>query len=405
MQTISSREFTILMAMLMSIVAISIDALLPALGVITQDLGVANPNHAQLLISFIFSGMAVGQLIAGPLSDALGRRPILFAGIALYLAGSVVCFLAPSFHMLLLGRLIQGLGVSGPYISAVSVVRDKYAGRDMAKIMSVVMMIFIMVPAIAPTLGQAVLHLAGWRAVFVLYIGYAILVGGWIHLRLDETLHPEYRLPLRLSAFLHGLREVVANRTTAGYTLCMGLLFGSLIGYLNSSQQIFQNHFGVGDRFAYYFGGLALVLGVASLANSRLVGRLGMRYICHRAMGMIVVASLLFLGLHHLVETVTLPMFVAYAAVIFFCFGLMFGNLNAIAMEPMGHIAGMASAITGATSSVISLTLGTLIGQMYDDTVIPIAVGFLALSSVAFVIMLWVDRGHAALSAAGDSTP
>lgn len=392
MRPISSREFTFLMAALMSIVAISIDALLPALGTIGVDLQVSNPNHTQLVIGFIFSGMAVGQLIAGPLSDALGRRPILFAGIGLYLVGSIVCYRAGSFDMLLLGRLIQGLGVSGPYVSAVSVVRDKYAGRDMAKIMSLVMMIFIMVPAIAPSLGQAVLHASGWRAIFILYIGYAITVGSWIHLRLPETLHAEFRLPLRASAFLHGLREILRNRITTSYMLCMGLLFGCLIGYLNSSQQIFQVQYGVGNDFALYFGGLALVLGVASLMNSRIVGRVGMRAICHRAMGAIVVASVAFLGLQQGMPAVPLPLFLTYAATIFFCFGLMFGNLNAIAMEPMGHIAGMASAITGAVSSMISLTLGTLIGQLYDGTLMPMTIGFSLCGAVAFIIMVRADR-------------
>ena len=387
---ISNKEFTLLMALLMSIVAISIDALLPALGIIGSELGIVHANQVQLLIGCIFGGMAVGQLIAGPLSDAVGRKPILYAGIALYLAGSVLCYFSASFDMLLAGRVIQGLGVAGPYVTAVSVVRDKYAGRDMAQVMSLIMMIFILVPAIAPSLGQAVLHLASWRAIFLLYIVYSIGIGCWIALRLEETLHPEYRLPFKLRAFAHGFRTVVSNRTTTLYMVAMGLSFGSFIGYLGASQQIFQVQFGVGEDFALYFGGLALVLGVASLANSRVVARLGMRHICLRAMGTIVVASAAFLALHG-VMTVTLPMFVVYAAILFFAFGLMFGNLNAIAMEPMGEVAGMASAITGAVSSLISITLGTAIGQMYDNTLVPIASGFLVLGSVAWVLM-WQEQ-------------
>lgn len=397
---IPSKEFSVLMALLMSIVAISIDALLPALGVLGSELKITNPNQVQLVIGCIFGGMAVGQLVAGPFSDAIGRKPILYTGIALYLAGSIFCYFTHDFNLLLLGRCIQGLGVAGPYVTAISIVRDKYSGRHMAQIMSLVMMIFILVPAVAPSLGQAVLHMAGWRAIFLLYIGYSLLVGLWIALRLEETLAPEHRIPFKLSAFVHGFKIVISNRTTTLYMVCMGLCFGSLIGYLGASQQIFQDQFGVGDNFALYFGGLALVIGISSLLNSRIVGKLGMRYICIRAMGTIVVASALFFSLHKLVDTVTLPMFVAYLAILFFCFGLMFGNLNAIAMEPMGDVAGMASAITGAVSSVISLTLGTTIGQMYDGTLIPLSLGFLGLGVLTWLLMKWEQRLHnATLSA------
>lgn len=391
---IASKEFTLLMALLISIVAISIDALLPALGMIGRDLGVSNPNQVQLLIGCIFGGMAIGQLIAGPLSDAMGRKPILYAGIGLYLVGSVFAYFATSFDLLLVGRVIQGLGVAAPYVTAVSVIRDKYSGRDMASIMSLVMMIFILVPAIAPSLGQAVIYLSGWRAIFLLYIVYSIVIGLWIMFRLEETLTPEHRIPHRWSAFAKGFRIIISNRTTTTYMVVMGMCFGSFIGYLGASQQIFQDQFGVGDAFPLYFGGLALVLGVASLANSRLVGKLGMRYICTHAMAAIVVASAIFLILHRVVDTITLPMFVVYAALLFFCFGLMFGNLNAIAMEPMGEVAGMASAIIGSVSSIISLILGTTIGQMYNYTLIPITIGFLVLGSLAFLLMRLEEKRH-----------
>lgn len=391
----ASKEFTLLMALLMSVVAISIDAMLPALGLLVQEFSLTNPNHAQLVIGCIFAGMAIGQLVAGPLSDAKGRKPVLYAGILLYLVGSLVCYLAGAFEYLLLGRFIQGLGVAAPYVTAVSVVRDKYSGRAMAEVMSLVMMIFILVPAIAPSLGQGIMYIADWRAIFLLYVGYAITIGLWIMLRLPESLPIEKRRPLTAAAFGHGFRKVLGNPTTVLYMICMGLCFGSLIGYLNASQQIFQVQFGVGDDFALYFGGLALVLGVASLTNSRIVARLGMRLICMRAMATMVIASLLFLGLHFVVPEVTLWMFVGYATVLFFAFGLMFGNLNAVAMEPMGDVAGMASAIMGATSSLISLTLGTIIGQLYDNTLIPIVAGFAALGVCALTLMQIEKRWHA----------
>ncbi len=397
--SISGKEFTLLMALLMSVVAISIDALLPALGILGSELGVMHPNQVQLVIGCIFGGMAVGQLIAGPLSDAMGRKPILYAGIALYLAGSIFCYFSNTFGLLLVGRCLQGLGVSGPYVTAISVVRDKFSGRNMAEVMSLVMMIFILVPAIAPSLGQAVMHLAGWRAIFLMYVGYSIAIGLWIAFRLEETLPVAHRVPLKLKAFVHGLRVVTGNRTTMLYTLCMGLSFGSFIGYLGASQQIFQNQFGVGEAFSLYFGGLALVLGVASLANSRFVARLGMRFICLRAIATITLASAAFLALHWIMP-VTLPMFVGYAAVLFFAFGLMFGNLNAIAMEPMGDVAGMASAIIGSSSSVLSLILGSVIGQFYNGTLIPITLGFLVLGGLSWTVISAEHRWHARTLAA-----
>lgn len=390
----TAKEFTLLMALLMSIVAISIDALLPALGILGKELGVTHPNQVQLVIGCIFGGMAVGQLIAGPLSDAMGRKPVLYMGIVLYLIGSVFCYIVDDFNLLLVGRLIQGLGVAAPYVTAVSVVRDKYSGRDMASVMSLIMMIFILVPAIAPNLGQAVMYLAGWREIFLLYVGYSVVIALWIMFRLEETLPPSRRNPLEARAFLHGLRVITGNRTARIYTLCMGLCFGSFIGYLGASQQIFQDQFGTGDAFSFYFGGLALVLGGASLMNSHIVQRVGMRHICLRAMAVIVLASAVFLAVQMAITTVTLWMFVIYAAVLFFSFGLMFGNLNAIAMEPMGEVAGMASAIMGAVSSVISLTLGTAIGQMYDYTLVPITCGFLGLGSLAWILMKVEQRWH-----------
>jgi DHA1 family bicyclomycin/chloramphenicol resistance-like MFS transporter len=381
------REFVILMASLMSIVAISIDAMLPALGIIGAELKVADANHAQYVISFLFLGMMLGQIFCGPLSDAIGRKKILFIGLGIYMIGAFICYMAPSLELLLLGRVVQGIGAAGPYVSTVAIVRDKFSGRDMARVMSLVMMIFILVPAIAPAIGQAVMHFVSWRGIFVLYICYAVILLTWLKFRLKETLRPENAIPFNFRNFAHGFREITGNRMTVCYTICMGICFGSLIGYLNSSQQIFQVQFGTGNMFALYFGILALLIGVASFVNSHFVQRLGMRYICKRGMLAIVIASVLFLAVNYMVP-VTLWMFMAYAAVIFFSFGLMFGNLNAIAMAPMGHIAGIASALIGASSSVISMVLGTIIGQLYNNTLIPLTTGFLVLGLISLGCMI-----------------
>lgn len=394
---ISSQEFTLLVALLMSIVAMSIDALLPALGFISQDIPLSHGNQAQYIISVLFLGMALGQLICGPLSDATGRKKILYAGILLFFCGSLICFFAQDINTLLIGRFIQGLGVAGPYVSAISIVRDKYSGNEMARIMSLVMMIFIMVPALAPSIGQAVLLVSSWRYIFVLYIVYALIIGIWIFVRLEETLPKEYRIPFSTRGFIDGFKEAISNYSTMCYTLCMGLFFGSFLGYLNSSQQIFQDLFQTGKLFTIYFGVLALVFGVASLVNSRFVEKWGMDYLCNHAVWGIILSSAIFLVILMLFPA-NLWLFMIYASVLFFCFGLVFGNVNAMAMEPMGHVAGIASAIIGATSSIMSMLIGTAIGQMYNGTLVPVTSGFLILSIAALVI-LQLARNKKALEA------
>ncbi|PYF83301.1 MULTISPECIES: multidrug effflux MFS transporter [Marinomonas] len=394
-----SKEFTLLVATLMSITAISIDALLPALGIIGNELGAVTENQPQLLISMLFLGLALGQLICGPLSDSSGRRPILFGGFAMYLVGTVVCYQADSLEVLMLGRFIQGLGVAGPYISAISLVRDLYHGDKMARIMSLVMMIFVLVPAIAPTLGQAILLVSDWRGIFEMYLVYAAILIVWIGLRLKETLPKAHRIPFSKKGFVEGFKEVITNKATASYTVCMGLMFGSFMGYLNSSQQIFQVQFKTGELFALYFGLLALVLGFSSLVNSRIVEKFGAKYIAFRATCLVVVASMLFFALHSFVS-ISLWMFLIYAAVLFFCFGLLFGNLNSLAMEPMGHVAGIASAVIGSVSSIMAMGIGTIIGQMYNNTLMPISGGFSILGLLAVFLLFRVEDGHAQVTEA-----
>lgn len=390
-KTMGPKEFMVLMAMLMSIVAISIDAMLPALGIIGGDFALQNPNHAQYVIALIFLGMGLGELFWGPLSDAYGRKIVLYFSVGIYLIGTLACYFADSFPALLIGRVVQGIGVAGPYITNISVIRDKYEGRAMARIMSVVTMIFLVVPALAPALGQLVMHFADWRAIFLLYVIYAIVIALWLFFRLDESLPKENRVPFTLKNILHGFREVLGNRVTCGYMVCMGICFGSFMGYLNSAQQIFYTQFNSGDMFSLYFGLLAMVMASASLTNSRIVERLGMYYICLRAFCAVILWSALFLVLHAFVD-IQLWMFLLYAAVLFFNFGLVFGNLNAIAMEPMGHIAGLATAVIGFASSLISMGLGSFIGQLYNNTLIPMVTGFLILGGICITIMLLVEK-------------
>ena len=387
----SVREFTAFVAILMSVVALSIDALLPAFGLIASELAVTDRNQVQLIISVLFLGLAMGQLVCGPLSDAFGRKPVLYVAISIYFVGTAICYFAQSIETLLLGRWIQGLGVAGPNIAAISLVRDNYQGREMAKIMSLVMMIFIMVPALAPAIGQGILFIAHWRTIFLLYVLYAALVLLWIYARLEESLPKEKRIPFKAERLKAGFKEVLSHRRTTSIMIAMGMVFGSLIGYINSCQQIIQEQLGAGNMFSVYFGLLALLLGVSSTVNSQMVERLGMHYIASRALLTIVISSVTFAVVQQFVD-VTLWMFLLYAATLFASFGMIFGNLNAMAMEPMGHLAGIASAVIGSTSSLLSISLGTTIGQLYDGTVLPITLGSLILAFTALCLIQYANK-------------
>jgi DHA1 family bicyclomycin/chloramphenicol resistance-like MFS transporter len=384
--------FIILMASMMSVVAISIDAMLPALGAIGTDLGASSINQTQYIISILFAGMAIGQLIYGPMSDAKGRKKVLYTGLAFYALGSIICYFAPDMNQMLFGRLIQGFGIASPYISTMAIIRDKYAGRDMAHIMSLVMVIFILVPCIAPTLGQGIMLISSWRNIFLFYIVMIACMFAYIFLRLEETLLPENRVKFSMKNLVHGFKTVFTNRHTVGYTICMGLVFGSFMGYLNSSRQIFQEQFQTGKLFTLYFGLLALLFGASSLVNSHFVKRLGMRHICLRGMIATIIASAIFLGLHFVTE-IHLWMFFIYAGILFFIFGLMFGNLNSLAMEPMGEIAGLAASVIGFVSTLISMTIGSAIGQLYNNTLIPMSTGFLISGILGLVTMFWAEKG------------
>jgi len=382
----SAKEFTVFVATLMSIVALSIDALLPAFNFIVSDLNVTTPNKIQLVITTLFIGLACGQLFFGPLSDALGRKPILYIALTVYLTGTLICYLSTNINTLLLGRFIQGLGAAGPNITAVSLVRDQYKGREMAKIMSIVMMIFITVPTIAPALGQAILLIADWRTTFTLYALYAVILFIWFHFRLSESLAKENRIPLQFSRLTTAFKEALGNKQTSRLMVCMGMTFGCLLGYINSCQQIFQELFNTGKLFSLYFGSLALLLGLSSLANSRLVEKLGMQFLASRALTVIIISSSIFFILQNVID-IKLWMFLLYTATLFGSFGFIFGNFNTLAMEPMGHMAGIGAAVIGATSSLISVTIGTIIGQLYNDTVLPVTLGPLILTSAALLLM------------------
>lgn len=387
------KEFVALMALSMSLVALAIDAMLPALAEIGSDLGLDRDNDRQLVLTVLFLGLSLGQLFYGPISDSLGRRGPIFFGFGLFILGSALAVVAPTFEWLLIGRFLQGLGAAGPRILTVAIIRDCAVGREMARLMSLVMMVFILIPAIAPALGQAILLIASWRGIFMALLLLSSMTLVWFYLRQPETLSFEARRPISPASLGGAFVEVLHTRSTVLYTLAGGMIFGSFVGFLNSAQQIFQELYGLGVRFPAYFAVLALTIGCASLINARLVIRLGMRFLCILGLGVTVLTSAVFL-VYCLIGDPGIWLLMAYLMVTFFCTGILFGNINALAMEPLGHMAGLASSMIGSAKTLISLLLGYVIGYAYDSSVVPLVTGFFLLSALAFGLM-WLSGSEA----------
>ncbi|WP_119389509.1 multidrug effflux MFS transporter [Taklimakanibacter lacteus] len=395
----SSAEFIALIALTFSLIAMSIDSMLPALGDIANDLGARDPNDRQLVLTAFFGGLTLGQFIYGPISDSTGRKPAMYAGIICFIAGGLICALTHDFTTLILGRVLQGFGAAGPRIVAMAMVRDLYAGRAMARIMSFVMAVFILVPILAPSIGQLMLLFASWRGIFYGLVIVGIIDFLWLATRQEETLKPADRVPLSLGHILRATREALSNRVTLGYTLATGFVFGAFISYLGTSQQIFQEQYGTGKLFALFFGILAAGIGLASIVNAKLVMRFGMRNLSKWALWSACLLSVGFLGVAYLLDGhPPLWAFVSFMTVLFFFNGLLFGNYNALAMEPMGHIAGVAAAVTGSLSSLVAVSAGTPIGRLYDGTVIPLIAGFACMGLAALLATEWAERGRRALA-------
>lgn len=392
-QVSPSGEFVALVALLTSLVALSIDAMLPALGSIASDLRSAAANGRQFIVLCFFAGLGVGQLLAGPLSDRIGRKPAILLGLAVYAAGSVMCWLATDFTAFLAGRVIQGVGASGPRVVAMAMVRDRQSGTAMARTLSLVMTVFIVVPVLAPVVGLAVLSVTTWRSIFLGFFAIACVAAAWLALRQPETLPPSLRRPVTLAALVGAARQVLGHRVSMAYTLTAGLVLGLLVSYLGVCQQVFGDLYGQGDGFVVYFGVLAAGLGLASAINARVVMRLGMRRLTGlalRAIAFLTVAMLagcLITGAQP-----PLAVFMAWLFPIFFCMGMLFGNCNALAMEPMGHIAGMAASIIGSLSSLLSVLVGGMVSQQYNGTVMPLVVGYALIGVTALLVSTLMAR-------------
>jgi len=387
-------EFVALIAVQMALTALSIDVMLVALGGIAASYDLVAENDRQLVITAYLAGFALGQPLAGPLSDRFGRKPLIAWGILLYVLGAGLAAVAPSFALLLAARVVQGLGGSAPRIVAMAIVRDRFAGRGMARVMSFVMMVFIFVPIVAPSLGALVLQVAPWRWIFWLLAVIGLATLAWSMLRLPETRPAADRLPLSATALSRAFRAALTTPRTIGYAVASGFMFGALMTYVGSSQQVFMEVFSLSvEAFPIAFGAVASAIAVASVVNARLVGRLGMRRVGHSALLGFAGTSLIFAVLAA-PGGPPLWLFMAWLMGCFFCFGLIAPNFNALAMDPMGHIAGMASSVLGFVTTALSAGLGWLAGQAYDGTVVPIALGFAGYSAAALALVLLTERGR-----------
>src|SRR6202042_529584 len=340
-QPMGFPAFVIVIASIMALNPLAMDMMLPALPDIASAFHITAANKPQEVLSTFLVGFGIGQFIMGPLSDRFGRRPVLVDGMALYCIASVLAITASSFETLLLARVLQGLGTSAPRVIATSIVRDCYAGRRMASVMSLAMMVFIAVPVIAPSFGQAVMLLTQWRGIFIVLMLYGVLALIWSALRMPETLPVSERKSLALRDVLDAFHQTVTNRQTLGYALAAGGVQGALFAFVFSSQQIFTGIYGLGRYFPVAFAAIAIGVAVAGFLNARLVGRIAMRVISHGALvGFVAVAGTLLIATR--MQMLPLPLFMALSALMMFAFGLMFANFTSLAMEPQGHIAGTA---------------------------------------------------------------
>ena len=385
-------EFVALMASLMSIVALSIDALLPALPEIGSSLGVTDPNDNQLLITMIFLGLGSGQLIFGPLSDSFGRKPIVFIGFIVFIMASIICVTTESFEMMIFGRILQGVGISSPRSLTLSMIRDEFSGDYMAKIISIVVMFFILVPVIAPSLGQFLLYYFNWESIFYFNLGFGLLIMIWFWLRQPETLIKSKRIKFTSHLFIDGTKEFFKHKEAVAFTFVSGFITGSFMVYLSTSQQIFQEQYNLADMFPYIFASLAISVGLATFLNSQLVVKFGMYNIAFISCIAYAVVSILYVVLFSSGQNPSIAILISFFALQFFAVGFLFGNLRALAMQPLGHIAGIGAAINGFISTVMAVPIANYIGGFVETSVLPLFIGFSVFGILSVMVFLIVRR-------------
>jgi DHA1 family bicyclomycin/chloramphenicol resistance-like MFS transporter len=384
-------EFVVLAAALLATQAFAVDAMLPALPTIVRELMVANANHGQWVVTAYVVGVGVGQLFWGVMSDRFGRRPVLVSGLVLYVLAAIACAMTHSFTALLGWRVLHGLAAASAVVTR-SVIRDLYSGRTMARVMSLTFVIFLMVPIVAPSVGQLILLLAPWRFVFIVFAVFAAIIATWALLRLPETLHPEFRLSLDASHIAGAAVTVLTDRTSICYSLAVAVMFGALIAYVGMVQQIFAEVFHRASWMPTMFALCAIFMGLASFLNSRIVERLGMRRISHAALLIYIGVTLAHVIVAALGEE-QLWTFVALQSATMACFSLAVSNFGAMALDPLGAIAGIGASLQGFITTFGGAVIGAAIGRYFNGTTLPLAIGALAAGIACLVFVLLAERG------------
>ncbi|MEO0378805.1 MAG: multidrug effflux MFS transporter [Pseudomonadota bacterium] len=391
-QHLGKAEFIALMAMMFATIAFSIDAMMPALPAISADIAPLGVAQAALVMTFFVIGMGAGTFFTGPLSDAYGRKPVVYAGLAVYALGAVLSWIAPTLEWMLAARVLQGLGASGPRVVSAAIIRDLYSGRAMASIMSLTMVVFLLVPGVAPMIGAVIADTFGWRAIFAAFLVFGLVLLLWFSVRMSETLPHEARRRLSVPLMLDAVRQMFANRTVRLSIYVQTLMLMTLFSVLTMVQPIFDVTFAREDSFPLWFGAIAIASGVSSLLNAAIVGRFGMRRLVASALWAQVFVSGVFVLWIFADLPYLFPFFVVWLFGVMFQGGLTVANLNAIAMEPMGHIAGMAASVIGAVSTVLGAALASPVGLLFDGTPMALIATVLLSSVVASILMQTMRR-------------
>jgi|TARA_B110000858_G_scaffold24482_1_gene24860 DHA1 family bicyclomycin/chloramphenicol resistance-like MFS transporter len=387
----SEFEFIVIMAALMSLVSLAIDALLPAITNIGDTIGITDATNNQLLITMIFLGLGFGQLISGPLSDSYGRKPIIYIGFIVFAFASLICVFSTSLEMMIVGRIAQGIGLSAPRTISIAMIRDRFSGNYMAKVMSFVVAIFILVPVVAPALGKIMLDLYGWQSIFYSQLLFGLAVMLWLWKRQPETLKKENKRDFKLSLLIAGLKEFIKHKNAVIFTFFSGCITGSFMVYLSASQVIFEQQYNLKDEFPFIFAGIALFIGIATFLNGTLVVRLGMFKLVSIFTIIFTLIPFVYIFLYSGETNPSIYVLVTFFGLQFFAIAFLFGNTRALAMEPIGHIAGIGAAINGFVSTIMAVPIAIWIGSFINTTALPLFIGFFVCGVIALLLIQYLN--------------
>ena len=387
----SEFEFIVIMAALMSLVSLAIDALLPAITNIGDTIGITDATNNQLLITMIFLGLGFGQLISGPLSDSYGRKPIIYIGFIVFAFASLICVFSTSLEMMIVGRIAQGIGLSAPRTISIAMIRDRFSGNYMAKVMSFVVAIFILVPVVAPALGKIMLDLYGWQSIFYSQLLFGLAVMLWLWKRQPETLKKENKRDFKLSLLIAGLKEFIKHKNAVIFTFFSGCITGSFMVYLSASQVIFEQQYNLKDEFPFIFAGIALFIGIATFLNGTLVVKLGMFKLVSIFTIIFTLIPFVYIFLYSGETNPSIYVLVTFFGLQFFAIAFLFGNTRALAMEPIGHIAGIGAAINGFVSTIMAVPIAIWIGSFINTSALPLFIGFFVCGVIALLLIQYLN--------------